>query len=514
MATQFIEGFDKYGPVGMNCYSSIPTLNSLMCTTGLWNLGTGPSSSAAANPAIVASLNGVSGSAYALIYYGASSGWFTCLGRSLNASVSRLVGGIRFEFTALNNYGMAIAFYASGTAKSGIQVNAAGTISVCSGAPAGTQLGTASQTFVAGTIHFLEWDITFGSSAAYAVYLDGVAILSGTGNTGSAVNQIWLGTLGAIVGTPVVYIDDLYLFDTTGSVNNAVLLTNPRVETQLPTGDAQTQWANGGSIIGQAFSLSSANNAPGANQIFLRAFTPAVSMTLNSVSCLPQATSSTANFKAVLYSGIGAGAALIAAASTATTGTTAGTALTSSFASGQSLTVGTTYGIGFITDTSVALYDVDSTTTGAKASNTYASGAPATLPAMTSGQPSWVLWGNCSGAATNWESENLNPPMGSISGVSSSTAGNEDLYSFPSLLATPSAVYSVQLTGSVIKSDTNARTVAWHMKSGTADLAGSAYSPTTVYQSFSSCFDTDPATGLAWTAAGVNAATAGPTVAS
>jgi hypothetical protein len=209
------------------------------------------------------------------------------------------------------------------------------------------------------------------------------------------------------------------------------------------------------------------------------------------------------------------GSALVAAGPEVV-GMTSGATLTAPFSAGQALTAGTTYAIGFITDTSVALSEVDAGTTGIKVANTYAGGAPATLPTPTTGNPSWQLWGNCTGAAANWASLSSNPPIDDIAYVTSSTVGQEDLYSFAPLSSAPAAVHAVAVKARVKRSDSGTRTVDVRAASAGVDSAGSAsgFTPGTSFGWVDSYFPLDPATGIAWTGTGVNALTAGIKVAS
>ena len=209
-------------------------------------------------------------------------------------------------------------------------------------------------------------------------------------------NTIRLGVFNSTTNTVISY-DDLYLDDGTGSI----LATNPVVETHVETSDSATaQFSVGASVFGASVNYSNATNAPGANTLFLRAFTPTVSGTLASISTIPAATSSTAKFKAVVYadSSNKPGSLLATGNEVVGTGTAAwNNVLTSSFSSPPSLTAGTQYWIGFITDTSVALELSDNNTNGQQASNTYTSGAPGTAPTMSTGKNDWILWGNLDG---------------------------------------------------------------------------------------------------------------------
>jgi len=152
---------------------------------------------------------------------------------------------------------------------------------------------------------------------------------------------------------------------------------------------------------------------------------------------------------------------------------------------------------------------------GQRKANTYTSGAPGTLTGMTTGQGTYYMWGNCTGSTVNYRALNRIPPVNSsLSQVHSNTVGQEDLFSFAPLQTTPSAIYGGVVKAFMNKSDAGARTVNLNMKSGATDSTGSnpaqALSTTVTWQS--SYFDTDPATGAAWTVSGVNNASSGYSV--
>jgi hypothetical protein len=64
------------------------------------------------------------------------------------------------------------------------------------------------------------------------------------------------------------------------------------------------------------------------------------------------------------------------------------------------------------------------------------------------------------------------------------------------------------------KTDSGARTVSVQIKSGTTEVSGTAQAPGTSYIYFGAYADTDPNTGAAWTATGVNSLSAGAKIAS
>jgi hypothetical protein len=495
MALLFITGFDLYGPANSNSAGVTALL-----TAGEWT-------SCTATVNIVAPLS-ATGQALSI------TGSVVNISKTLAGNYSRLIGGFRLS----NNLGSAscgVQFRDGASDQLGIQFNATGTFSVRNGNySAGTVLGTSSATVTASTTHYLEFDITFANAGSYQLWLDGVSILSGSGDTTATANayangfQFISGNAAALVT-----IDDLYLFDTTGSANNAVLLTSPRVETTFPASDSAVQFGLGAGILGSNAARVTTTTAPAAGSLVLRRFTSSVACTINSITVMPGATSAPANYRGVIYADSGGTApGTLMSSGTQVTGVTSGTAKDLPLTTPQSLAAGTQYWIGFINDTSVALQQTDAGLLGYRAANTYASGAPGTAPAMTSGQASYLLWGNLSGiSGANYNEVNQQPPPGAYAYVFDATVNHEDLYTFGALSATPGAVHAVAVKAYCQRSDSGAKTVSMRMKSGSTDSGGSAtgQTPATTYGWLTSYFPTDPNTSAAWTGANLNAATAG-----
>ena len=154
---------------------------------------------------------------------------------------SRLIGGIRFNLESSLTGNSGIGFLDSaGSSQGCITVNGTtSTISLRTGNATGVAVATSGASVTVGSTHYLEWDITFGNSARYQVWLDGVSIISGTGDTtATANNNVGSFTIIGMASSNILIFDDLYLFDTSGTTNNAVLLTSPRIETTFPTADS------------------------------------------------------------------------------------------------------------------------------------------------------------------------------------------------------------------------------------------------------------------------------------
>src|SRR5580765_23810 len=326
MALIFMEGFDKYGGVNSNSAGVVALL-----TAGEWT------SASAAGAQLVAPLS-ATGNALAVFQQNNN------ISKTLSASYGRLIGGFRFS----SNLGgfAGIGFFDGGSAQASVVVTAGGVFSVRNGAlGTGTILATSTASVSANSTHYLEFDITFGNSASYQIWLDGVSILSGTGDTTTTANN----TANAIllgVGTGDTWsfmIDDFYLFDATGTTNNAVLLTSPRIETSFPTSDSAAQFAFGAGILGSSVGRGGSNYGPAANNLYLRPFTPPVNCTINSITLIPSATNGSINLRPVIYGETAGVPGTLMSAGSTVTGIVSGTAITMPLTTPQALTAGTRY---------------------------------------------------------------------------------------------------------------------------------------------------------------------------
>ena len=105
--------------------------------------------------------------------------------------------------------------------------------------------------------------------------------------------------------------------------------------------------------------------------------------------------------------------------------------------------------------------------------------------------------------ATNWE--NAAVADGDVSYNATSTVGQEDLFQIGDLPASVSQVLAVQITGAYRKDEAASHTLTQRVKSAGVDAGGASYPLQSSYTIYSDLFMLDPATGVAWTPAAVNA---------
>jgi hypothetical protein len=237
--------------------------------------------------------------------------------------------------------------------------------------------------------------------------------------------------------------------------------------------------------------------------------------TMQSVSIIPQATSAGAKNKGLIYADSAGLPGSLLSGGNEVVGTTASAVLTLALTTPQAVVAGTSYWIGYMTDTSVAIFQAtNSPTDDWEKTNTYASGPP--NPAGTGTSTTFtrlVAWANITGVTTNWLENAAQVPfgaMGDYSYVFDSTVNHEDLFGFNALAITPSTIYTVGVFVFNKDSAAGARTVTLNMKSSGTDSGGGSFTPGNAqYQWNWNYYAQDPNGPVAWTGTALNAALSG-----
>jgi hypothetical protein len=119
----------------------------------------------------------------------------------------------------------------------------------------------------------------------------------------------------------------------------------------------------------------------------------------------------------------------------------------------------------------------------------------------------WVCRGTgANPGAANWMAVSEIPADDNNSYVTDATVNDQDRYVYPAIAG--SQVLGVAVTMRAEKDDAGTRTIRAVTKSSATIADNGVDFPLTQnsYQYFQGYFDTDPATGVAWTVSGVNAA--------
>lgn len=522
MAVIFVEGFEKHCPTIYNDANG-----------GTWNVGQAfvSTDSAAASllrdwsslligggggGAFVSYVPGRPGGGGVALKHSAASFSATTLRRNLPASYSRAIVGFALYWTGGHSAGC--GFIDAGTSQVSVNVDTVGRITFARNV---TTLFTSAPLFLPNSWHFIEMDCTIHPTAGhYQIWVDGVSLvnsdnLQNTRNTAnSSFNQL---DIGISTGSGYSAFDDIYLFDTTGSTNNAQR-GDGVIQTLRPTSDDSIQFAKTAYSFGWyacQVATTVSTSTPGANQLILVPVTPEVNCTIQSVGIRPLTTAAGAKMKGVLYTDSGGNPGTLISDGTEVVGTVNGTSVTLPFVTPTALTGGTQYWVGYYSDTALT-HGIASNTLGKgqRKANTYASGAPAgPLTGMTTGQVVWQIWATATGAASSYA---LVDEMGgslvnsiAVDYVSSANVGDEDLYVMSDLIGTTSNIACVQVSALMGKSGTTSRDGQVRLKSNTTDSGGSSTTLSTTPTQVTAIYETDPDTGVAWGASGVNAIKAG-----
>lgn len=501
MAVIMIEGFDKYKTVAGALFGSD------------WN--TVISNSV---------FDGYTGSFAPGAFFGDS---FKCgqnsgLYKSLPGTYKTLIWGCRFFQPGPSLDAFCVTLGDGTTNQWTVRTTDGGFFSVCRGSEGGGRFGlqgsTTLQTSTANisinTWHYLEAKVTIGTSdGAWDVYLDDTLIMTMTGQNTQVSGNAYTSSFQfhAIDQQGGTLVDDLYIFDTTGSFCNDIV-GDSVVETQFPISDSTVQFSVGAATFGDVYQFGG-TSFTGANNLWLRPYTPAADCTINSVGVKPAQTNLLAKYKMCIYADTGGNApGALMSDGTEIVGTVTNAQLVGNLTSPQSLIGGTQYWIGFLTDTNVVFNDATSTgTKGFVAASTYTSGVPPTAPMMTGNQADLILYGIVT-TTTNYTEVNQLPfavPL--VNYLTNTSVGDQDLYGFPALSLDPLHVWAVKVSAFTAKSDAGARTISLLTKSGATQDEGDSpdQSATLSYQYYHSQWGNDPDTGLAWDFVGVNNATSG-----
>jgi hypothetical protein len=446
------------------------------------------------------------------------------LSQTLDRSYGRLVVG--FYFRAHLSSRQCIVFGDAGVDQMALTVEPSGQIAFRKGGGLGSSLGfdggavygpiaaISDQSVAEGEVCCVVADLVFDAAAGKVkVWLNNnPTSLDLTGQdtqftTNASVNQIRFCAAGGNTHIDVGHFN--WRGYISGAATESAINVNQIVEEQFPTGDDSVDFAFGAAVLGPDYSATAATNAPGANQLALRQYVPEADGMLQSITIVPAVTSLTAKFKSAAFDDSGGAAHAVASDGVEHVGCTAHTELTLALATPVAVTMGTPVWVGVYGDTSIALNLTDASTPGYKVANAYGSGTPAIVPATTALQPAWVMFGEVTGLTADFFSVvNRNPVSGELSYMTSSSVGDQDLFTFPNLYSTPTTIFGVAVKAVVRRADAGFRQMDLRTKSAATTGSGSdtGLALAATKATIVSDFDVDPDTGAAWNASGLNLA--------
>lgn len=344
----------------------------------------------------------------------ASPAYSVLIGASTTATAINLFAAFTFDNGAGTNAGV---LYATGTvANPAIDQATPTTKNVLAAAPDRIQVfapvdgAAANGTAVSETTHAarLNWQLPSGATTTA---LGGG--LNTALNTGITQPSTWIEFLDPdtdVMRSPVV--DDSFDRYYFASPSLAPMYnTRARIEAGLPPwllgvpapGCTPGVTVTGGgntAEIGFQNSTSVNTGAPGANIIYLIPVTPTGAEILNDVNAVPQASSATAQYAAVLYEDNNGSPGILLNVGVPVTGMTAGVQISSAFTNPTGLLMNVQYWIGFMTDTAIPFQLADDTgSLGVVALNTFSNGPPEVLNNLNTGFPDLQVWGDCTASS-------------------------------------------------------------------------------------------------------------------
>jgi hypothetical protein len=128
---------------------------------------------------------------------------------------------------------------ATGGAHIAVVINTSGGVTLQYGATSGTSYGTASVTLAIGIWYYFELQFKINNTTGSIIlYVNGVQVYSFSGDT-NRITGLTAVAIGVGPGTVTVLFDDVYVLDSTGSVNTT-FLGDCQVQTLSPNGNGTT----------------------------------------------------------------------------------------------------------------------------------------------------------------------------------------------------------------------------------------------------------------------------------
>lgn len=399
-----------------------------------------------------------------------------------------------------------------------------GAILFYSGTTGGTVIATYTGAFLAHQWNQYQFKIVVGTTTGEVhVRKNGNTVddFSATGlNTQGGTANAFVNVAHVDGNTGVGYTDDLAIWDTSGLAPWNNWMGDFRAIPLFPTTDNSIQFAtNNGASTTYGSTVNTGNQAVSANTIRALQFTADCGGLLGNLTVTIN-TGYTGHLAVALYDSDGAvglssgqPGTLLASCTPITNPVTG--ANTCTWVAAPTLQNGHTYFIALWSDVA---FNVNVNASGTPVNpaytltSTYSGTFPASLATATTSANDrpWCTFGTISITSSGMVNDIRQD--GATTYVSSATVGQTDWYGITSLPYTPSNIWGLDQIIMVAKSDAGARGVEAQMKSSATTLTQAQIVPNTTFNYFKYQQDTDPATGSAWTAAGVNNLLIGQTI--
>jgi hypothetical protein len=381
-----------------------------------------------------------------------------------------------------------------------------------------TLIGFSSTFIPLNTWHYLEFSVHVGTgtSGAYIVRINNQIVLQNTGcdtqdTADTTVSAVKIG------GNNNVTYDDLYITNSSGSINNG-FMGDMRIETLYPSADVSVDLTPINAMGNSNLNASTGNlTLVPADRLYVFRVYCQTNGTVPDGLINFESTNLTAKTKMVIYSDSTdtLGTLITNGVSDEVVGAIANVITTYTFSTPPTLTAGTYYWIGIITDSLVWIYQNPYTAgkgTSALVANTYTSGAPSTPTVSSYGVESPQIAVQILGG-TNWSAVNETQEDAEYSYIYSNTPGDNDLYQFEDLTADVQSVYGIQVSPMLRKTHTANRTATVQIQTPTMGTANSStLAPGINFTYMPTIFEHQSDGTTTWTVSAVNGLEAGITV--
>jgi hypothetical protein len=444
-----------------------------------------------------------------------SNGVMMAKSSGVNDAVHHIICAVR-QTTTLSGTNLNLYFQLSDAATNQVCIafRTDGVILLTSATPAGTVLATYSGAVTAQNTWFaFEFEVVIHPTAGRfrarkngntVDDFDSGATLPTRPGANSYANKLSLGLNFAVTNT--MQIDDVLWRSDASSVP---FVGDIRCYTRMPASDASVQFARSPATQAITPFAQTTTGSVSAGTGRYTPFTATYDGTIGSAT-VTMATGYTGNMKCSIFASSGSAPTTVLGSATPLVNPAIGTN-TFTFGTPVSVTKSAQYWIGFDSDTSSGVWAVGSGISGGSSTTAYAA-FPVASPSTSFAAP--IITTATLTVGSNTSLVNEAQQDGTTSYVYDSTVGHADFYNLAPLGVTPASVVATITRGFVCKSDAGTRSGAVQLKSGGTTVASSAPALSTSFGWLWRADTTDPATGSAWTPAGVNAATIGPIVSS
>lgn len=437
---------------------------------------------------------------------GASGAWYKNSGS--NDAVHHIVCSER-QTAALTgtSSSLYISFGDGATAQCSVVFRSDGAMLLTSGGPTGTTLDTytgavgAQNTWTAFEIEV----VINNTTGSWAVRKNGNTsndhALGSLNTRTTANNYASRITVGMQTGLSAQQLDDLLWRSDASSVP---WVGDIRCYTRMPASDAGVQFSRNPMSVALAQATTVAIAAGTARYTVAQTAPCDGSIATASVSL---SVGYTGNMKCAIFANSGNNPTTVLATATPISNPATGSN-TFTFPTPATLTKGTTFIIGFDSDTSSGTWNAVASSQGSSSTTAYAS-FPVASPTVTAAQAAPACTINFTPTTSN-SLVNEAQQDGATSYVYDSNVGDADFYGIAALAGTPASTIAVTTRGFFEKSDAGTRNAAVQLKSGATTVQSTSTALSTSFGWLWRTDTVDPATGAAWTATGVNNVQIGP----